>query len=202
MVIGALAALLQGVPLPRNADIDVTPASDVENKKRLARALRDLEAKLRTPGLDEPIEITLDERTFAGMVTMTFTTTFGSLDICFVPDGTEGYEDLKLNALTVTRFGVKIPVASVADITRSKRAAGREKDAAHLLNFWPFWMRSESHPNDDPDAGDDPVTSPESSDRCSGTMPAWGPAQPSRAGPLLRDALAVTSSTRSSRSSW
>lgn len=138
VVIGALAALLQGVPLPRSADIDVTPASDVENKKRLARALRDLEAKLRTPGLDEPIEITLDERTFTGMVTMTFTTTFGPLDICFVPDGTEGYEDLKLSALTVTRFGVKIPVASVADITRSKRAAGREKDAAHLPELLAF----------------------------------------------------------------
>lgn len=132
VVIGALAALLQGVPLPRSADIDVTPSSDVANKKRLVQALQELDARLRAPGLDEPFEILMDERTFTGMVTMTFVTKFGPLDISFVPDGTEGYEDLARGARVVERFGVKIPVSSVTDIVRSKRAAGREKDAAHL----------------------------------------------------------------------
>jgi hypothetical protein len=138
VVIGALAALLQGVPLPRSADIDVTPASDVDNKKRLASALRDLEAQLRAPGLEEPVEILLDDRTFTGMVTMTFVTKFGPLDISFVPDGTEGDEDLERSAVVVERFGVSIPVASVEDIVRSKRAAGREKDAAHLIQLLAF----------------------------------------------------------------
>jgi hypothetical protein len=132
VVIGGLAALLQGVALPRTADIDVTPAADLQNKKRLAGALRDLEARLRAPGLEEPIEIVLDERTFTGMVTMTFVTMFGPFDLSFVPDGTSGYEDLVRSSRTIERLGVKIPVASVADIVRSKRAAGREKDAAHL----------------------------------------------------------------------
>jgi hypothetical protein len=132
VVIGGLAALLQGVPLPRTADIDVTPASDPANKKRLAAALRDLDATLRAPGLDEGIEIPLDERTFTGMTTMTFLTRFGPFDIFFVPDGTTGYEDLIQHARVLDRAGVKIPVASLEDITRSKRAAGREKDAAHV----------------------------------------------------------------------
>jgi hypothetical protein len=132
VVIGGVAALLQGVRLPRTADLDVTPASDTENKKRLARALHDLEAKLRVIGLDEPVEIRLDDRTFAGMVTMTFVTRFGPFDISFVPDGTTGYEDLSRDARIVERLGVRVPVASVADIARSKRAAGREKDAGHL----------------------------------------------------------------------
>ncbi len=133
LVIGGVAAILQGVPLPRTADLDVTPSSDPENKKRLASALRDLEAKLRAPGLDEGVDIPLDERTFSGMVTMTFLTSFGPLDISFVPDGTEGYDDLLRDVQVVERFGIKIPVASVADIVRSKRAAGREKDASHLV---------------------------------------------------------------------
>lgn len=132
VVIGGLAALLQGVPLPRTADIDVTPASDTANKKRLAAALRDLEARLRAPGLDEPVEIRLDERTFTGMLTMTFVTRFGPFGISFVPDGTTGYDDLIQHAHVLERAGVRIPVASLEDITRSKRAAGREKDAAHL----------------------------------------------------------------------
>ena len=132
VVIGGLAALLQGVPLPRTADIDLTPASDPANKKRLAAALRELEAKLRAPGLDEPMEIPLDERTFEGMTTMTFVTPFGPLDVSFVPDGTTGYDDLVRSARTLEREGVSIPVASLSDITRSKRAAGREKDAEHV----------------------------------------------------------------------
>lgn len=132
VVIGGLAALLQGVPLPRTADIDVTPSSDPANKKRLAAALRDLDAMLRAPGLDEPMEILLDERTFTGMTTMTFVTRFGPFDISFVPDGTTGYDDLARHARVLVRDGVTIPVASLVDIIRSKRAAGREKDAAHL----------------------------------------------------------------------
>lgn len=133
IVIGGVAAILQGVPLPRTADLDVTPSGDLENKKRLARTLQDLNAKLRAPGLDEGVDIPLDERTFSGMVTMTFVTSFGPLDISFIPDGTAGYDDLLHDAQFVERLGIHIPVASVTDIVRSKRAAGREKDAGHLV---------------------------------------------------------------------
>lgn len=138
VVIGGVAAILQGVELPRTVDVDITPASDASNKRRLATALAELEAKLRAPGLEEPIEIELDERTFIGMVTMTFVTRFGPFDISFVPDGTSGFEDLNERSGTVERAGLKIPVASLVDIVRSKRAAGREKDVRHiqiLLDF-------------------------------------------------------------------
>lgn len=143
VVIGGLAALLQGVPLPRTADIDVTPAPDTENKKRLARALRDIGAKLRAPGLKEPLQIPLDERTFTGMVTMAFVTRFGPFDISFVPDGTKGFDDLIRNARVIERAGVKIPVASVEDITRSKQAAGREKDAAHIVELLDYMKQEQ-----------------------------------------------------------
>jgi len=141
LVIGGVAAILQGVPLPRTADLDVTPASDIENKKRLARVLRDLDAKLRVSGLEEGVEIRLDERTFTGMVTMTFVTRFGPFDVCFVPDGTAGYDDLIRDGHVVDRLGIQIPVASVSDIVRSKRAAGREKDASHLVILMDFLAR-------------------------------------------------------------
>lgn len=79
---------------------------------------------------------------------MTFVTRFGALDISFVPDGTSGYEDLNRNARIVERFGVRIPVASLHDIIRSKRAAGREKDASHLIVLLEFISRSDL---DEPD---------------------------------------------------
>lgn len=73
----------------------------------------------------------------------TFMTEFGPFDISFVPDGTDGYDDLQQNSQVVERLGLKIPVASIADITRSKRAAGREKDAAHLLVLIDFLEKQE-----------------------------------------------------------
>ena len=60
------------------------------------------------------------------------TTRHGDLDISFVPNGTTGYDDLARNAHTIDVSGVAVPVADLADIARSKEAAGRPKDLRHL----------------------------------------------------------------------
>jgi hypothetical protein len=61
------------------------------------------------------------------------TTRFGNLDITTRPSGTEGYEDLHRNAdLRPVATGLEIDVASLADVIRSKTAAGRAKDLATL----------------------------------------------------------------------
>ena len=60
-------------------------------------------------------------------------TTHGFLDIALLPDGTRGYDDLRRGAsrerITDT---LEVSVASLADVIRSKEAAGREKDRAVL----------------------------------------------------------------------
>lgn len=132
VVIGGVAVILQGGNLERTLDLDVTPSRDPKNKRRLAKALRDLEAELRTERPGETVGIPLDERTFEGITTMTFMTRLGPFDVCFEPDGTDGYTDLIRDALIIDVDGVPVRVASMADIIRSKRATGREKDAAHL----------------------------------------------------------------------
>ena len=48
VVIGAFAAQLQGAPIPRTRDIDVTPATDAANLRRLFDALHELQARVRT----------------------------------------------------------------------------------------------------------------------------------------------------------
>ncbi len=55
-------------------------------------------------------------------------TQHGDLDISFVPNGTTGYADLVRDASDHDVFGVVVPVASLADIIRSKQAANRDKD--------------------------------------------------------------------------
>lgn len=132
VLIGGLAATLRGSPYP-TADVDITPASDRPNLGRLAAALRDLGAKLRIEGHQEPVEWPLDERSFDQGTTWTFTTRFGFVDVCIRPDGTQGFADLRRDAsaeqLTDT---LTVWVASLADVIRSKEAAGRDKDLRAL----------------------------------------------------------------------
>lgn len=133
VVIGALAGILHGIPLPRTLDVDIAPGSSEGNRRRLADALRDMDATLRLPDPSEIVSIPLDEHTFDDIQSMTLTTKFGPLDILFKPEGTEGYDDLVLRATTVEDEGVAVPVISVEDLVRSKQAAGRQKDLEHLL---------------------------------------------------------------------
>ena len=132
VVIGGLAAELRGSPYATR-DVDVTPARTKANFTKLAAALRELDAKLRVPGLDEPIEVPLDQNSFEQGTPWTYVTKHGYLDVAPLPDGTRGYDDLQRGAtkerLTAT---LTVSVASLADVIRSKEAAGREKDRAVL----------------------------------------------------------------------
>ena len=132
VVIGGLAAELRGSPYITR-DVDVTPSRDRANLRRLAAALRELNAQLRIPGVDGPVEFTLDEHSFDWGTTWTFVTDHGYLDVALLPDGTQGYDDLRRGAtreqITET---LQVDVASLADVIRSKEAAGREKDRAVL----------------------------------------------------------------------
>ncbi|MGH3733186.1 MAG: hypothetical protein ACRDVC_07415 [Acidimicrobiales bacterium] len=132
VVIGGFAAELRGSPYVTR-DVDVTPARTRDNLGRLAEALKELDGKLRVPDLDYPLPIALDDRTFDQGTTWTFVTKLGFLDVALLPDGTRGYDDLKRDA-TKERITdtLAISVASLADVIRSKEAAGREKDRAVL----------------------------------------------------------------------
>lgn len=128
VLIGGLAASLRGSPYP-TADVHITPATDRVNLGRLATALRELGAKLRVPGVEEPIDWPLDERSFDQGTTWTFRTRAGDLDICLRPDGTGGYPDLRKDATgMLLTESLTVTVASLEDVIRSKEAAGRPKD--------------------------------------------------------------------------
>jgi hypothetical protein len=133
VVIGGYAAQLLGARVATQ-DIDITPARDRENYGSLAAALQQLDARLRAQGIGiSGIRIPLDERTFRGMITVTFITRCGPVDIAIYPDGaTRGYEELAPRAQNVEVSGLAVSVAHLSDIIRSKEAAGRAKDLEAL----------------------------------------------------------------------
>lgn len=131
VVVGAVAAIAQGSPLPTE-DIDVTPARDIANLERLAAALHELDARLRVPDKPEGVAFTFDATYLAGNEIWNLTTRHGDLDLIFVPAGTEGYDDLKRDAILVDFGEVQAPMASLVDVIRSKQASSRPKDHAQL----------------------------------------------------------------------
>lgn len=134
VVIGGIAARLRGAPL-LTQDVDVTPASDRNNMRRLAAALEDLEARLRTATEPEGVPFPFDPRLLETATEWTLATKFGDLDLAVSPAGTHGYEDLIRDAESLTvalEPRLEVMVASLSDVIRSKEAAGREKDRAAL----------------------------------------------------------------------
>jgi hypothetical protein len=127
VLIGALAARLQGFPR-LTADADITPARDAENLERLAAALRELGARVYTESVPEGLPFDVSAPGLARSALWNLVTSAGRLDIVFEPSGTRGYGELLRSALRYEVFGVKIRAASLRDIARSKKAAGRPQD--------------------------------------------------------------------------
>lgn len=133
VIVGGIAAQIAGAPIVTR-DLDVTPAGDRENLERLAGALAELDARILLEGAPPDLEIILDAETIAGYSSLALSTPYGRLDLVLLPTGTRGYTDLARAATreVVTEDGLVVSVAALADVIRSKAAAGREKDQAQL----------------------------------------------------------------------
>lgn len=127
VLIGGIAAVYHGSPFPTE-DVDLTPQDDRANLIRLAAALVELDARVRTESAPEGLLFACDADSLAAAQTWNLTTTAGDLDLTFKPAGTEGYPDLRKDAVVAQLYGVSVPVASLADVVRSKQAANRPKD--------------------------------------------------------------------------
>lgn len=131
VVIGAIAAIAAGAPI-LTTDIDVTPSRSRENLERLALALRDLDAKLRSVSAPDGVPFPIEAEMLATADSWTLTTRAGDVDLMFLPAGTQGYDDLRSGARRERIAGVTVSVAALADVIRSKEAANREKDNMQL----------------------------------------------------------------------
>ena len=135
VLVGGMAAILHG-DVGVTVDIDVVPERSDQNLERLAGALRDLGARIRTEGEPEGLLFDCSMEFFkklspASIVNMT--TKSGALDVSFCPSGTQGFSDLSRDAIEIEAADrLHILVASLEDVIRSKEAAGREKDRLAL----------------------------------------------------------------------
>lgn len=129
VLIGGWAAKLQGSTTV-TADIDFCYARDLDNLERLARALSGLDVRLR--GIEEDVPFVLDARSLRAGDTFTLTTSAGDVDLIASPAGTDGFEGLEAASDVLDLDGFEVPVASVPDLIRMKRAAGRPKDLVEV----------------------------------------------------------------------
>lgn len=132
VLIGGVAANVHGYPLPTE-DVDITPAGDPRNLERLAAALREVGARLRTVSASSGVAFPIDAQMLTRNEIWTLSTDLGDLDVVLSPAGTGGYEDLRRDA-SPEQLGeeLTVAVASLADVIRSKEAANRVKDQAAL----------------------------------------------------------------------
>ena len=124
LFIGKGAAILLGFP-GTTQDVDVFPAKNADNGRRLVTAVRKLGFM---------IDDTVERDIIAGKDFIQLTDGPFDLDIVFAPDGIENYTEAKRRAVTDGIF----PVANIRDIIASKKASNRMKDRIdlHLLDLF------------------------------------------------------------------
>lgn len=135
VVVGGFAATIHGSTL-LTEDIDIVPSRDQENLNRLARALKRMNAQIRTS--DGAVPAPLDAAFLANMPFMlNLVTDYGALDLTYEPSGPlHDYADWNAHATTVPLDDtLRVRVAAIDDIIESKRAAGRPKDVSGVLHL-------------------------------------------------------------------
>jgi hypothetical protein len=135
IVVGGIGAVLHGSPMPTD-DLDVVPELVKPNLEALAGALNALGARILSH--EAPAGIAVEwtakdlQRWIVELRFFNLSTDFGRLDLIDRPAGTAGYRDLATSAETFDLDDVQIRVAALADIIRSKEAAGRQRDLEQL----------------------------------------------------------------------
>lgn len=131
VLVGGLAAALHGSPAMTN-DADIVPDPSHANLERLAQALRSLDARLRVETDPDGVPFDPHPALLRSMRVLNSTTRCGDLDLTFAPAALDDYAALEAGSVTFEVAGVFVQVAELADIIRSKEAAGRAKDHATL----------------------------------------------------------------------
>jgi transcriptional regulator with XRE-family HTH domain len=128
VAIGSFARIVQGAE-ETTGSLDIAPSLRDRNLQRLALALSDLGAS----GPDGQLVVL--EEVDADRVLTEFSTPRGKLKVVPAPGGTRGgYDDLRRAATreSIGR-GLRVPVASTADLARMLAALGREADVPKLI---------------------------------------------------------------------
>jgi hypothetical protein len=127
VVIGGVATQVHG-HRRTTMDLDLTPAPDLENLRRLGAALAELEARPRNGGAEAEISASDPERLAVAAIVPPLLTPHGQLHILKEPKGARPFDEMREGALVVDLDGNDVAIVSLDDLIRMKRAAGRPAD--------------------------------------------------------------------------
>ena len=151
VVIGAFAAISQRAPIPTTRDIDFTPDASRDNLNRLSSALKELKARIRTDAVPGGLAFDHDGASLANAIVWNLICPDGEFDLSFQPAAfAGGYAELEPHAHRMSVDGVEVLVADLADIIRSKEAAGRPKDLRVLPSLYQHLEQSRNEDQGSP----------------------------------------------------
>ena len=128
VLIGGLAVQTHGHVRTTN-DADLIPAPEPANLKRLAAALRSLDAQVLNPGHEDD---TVDARMLPRATLWQFSTRDGGIDVMHEVPGGRPYAELSKRALHVRLGDIDVPVVDLDDLIQMKLARGRPVDLADV----------------------------------------------------------------------
>lgn len=154
IVVGGIAARLHGAAR-LTQDLDLVARYNNDNLRRLAAAMRELGAYVRTKGYVDPATLetskALVHEAFLGSAEITtWDSDAGAFDVLrnipAVDGARQGYEQLVARSSEATYAGVVVRVAALGDIVASKEWANRPKDHQALLELRPLQERGAARP--------------------------------------------------------
>jgi hypothetical protein len=128
VVIGGIAVQVYGHVRMTN-DVDLIPEPTPQNLKRLAGALKELEARVLNPGSEH---LAIDAQMLPRAVLWQLATRHGDIDILHDAPGAAPFPRLRERALQIMLGDRQIPIASRDDLIKMKRAAGRPIDLSDV----------------------------------------------------------------------
>jgi len=128
IVVGGLAAVIQGAPLT-TTDLDIVHRQTKDNIDKILKFLKKTDAFYRRPD-DKRIEP--DEYLLSAKGHSLLSTQLGPLDISAFIEKGYGYEDLVSSSVEVVFRGYKVRVLSLKTIIELKKDAKDLKDIARL----------------------------------------------------------------------
>jgi hypothetical protein len=128
VLIGGLAVQTHGHVRTTN-DVDLIPAPEPANLKRLAATLRELEAKVLNPGEEKTA---VDATMLPRATVWQFATRNGGIDVMLEVPGGRPYKELRQRALRVRLGDIEVPVVDLDDLIQMKLARGCPVDLADV----------------------------------------------------------------------
>jgi len=128
VLIGGLAVQTHGHVRTTN-DADLIPAPSPANLKRLAAALRSLDARVLNPGKEDTA---VDAKMLPKATIWQFVTRDGGIDVIHEAPGGRPFAELSDRALHVRLGDFDVPVVGLDDLIQMKLARGRPVDLADV----------------------------------------------------------------------